>query len=51
MIVKSFETNKINLNLNNLFLFYGKNEGFKNEATKNILKKKKMYLIMKKRKS
>jgi DNA polymerase-3 subunit delta len=40
MIVKSFETNKINLNLNNLFLFYGKNEGFKNEVTKNILKNK-----------
>jgi DNA polymerase-3 subunit delta len=44
MIVKSFETNKINLNLNNLFLFYGKNEGFKNEVTKNILKKKKNVL-------
>jgi DNA polymerase-3 subunit delta len=40
MIVKSFEINKINLNLNNLFLFYGKNEGFKNEVTKNILKNK-----------
>ena len=44
MIVKSFETNKINLNLNNLFLFYGKNEGFKNEVTKNILKNKKNVL-------
>ena len=40
MIVKSFEINKINLTLNNLFLFYGKNEGFKNEVTKNILKNK-----------
>ena len=40
MIFKSFEINKINLNLNNLFLFYGKNEGFKNEVTKNILKNK-----------
>jgi DNA polymerase-3 subunit delta len=40
MIIKSFEINKINLNLNNLFLFYGKNEGFKNEVTKNILKNK-----------
>ena len=44
MIVKSFETNKINLTLNNLFLFYGKNEGFKNEVTKNILKNKKNVL-------
>jgi DNA polymerase-3 subunit delta len=40
MIIKSFEINKINLNLNNLFLFYGKNEGFKNEVTKNVLKNK-----------
>jgi DNA polymerase-3 subunit delta len=38
MILKSFEVNKVNLNLYNLFLFYGKNEGFKNEVTKNILK-------------
>ena len=40
MIIKSFEINKIDLDLNNLFLFYGKNEGFKNEITKNILKSK-----------
>jgi DNA polymerase-3 subunit delta len=38
MILKSFEVNKVNLNLYNLFLLYGKNEGFKNEVTKNILK-------------
>jgi DNA polymerase-3 subunit delta len=38
MIIKSFEINKINLDSNNLFLLYGKNEGFKNEVTKNILK-------------
>ena len=44
MIIKSFEVNKINLTVNNLFLFYGKNEGFKNEVTKNILKKKKNIL-------
>ena len=44
MIVKSFEINKINLTLNNLFLFYGKNEGFKNEVTKNILMNKKNIL-------
>ena len=40
MIIKSFEINKINLDLNNLFLLYGKNNGFKNEFTKNIIKKK-----------
>ena len=40
MIIKSFEINKINLDLNNLFLLYGKNNGFKNEFTKNIIKRK-----------
>ena len=40
MIIKSFEINKINLDLNNLFLLYGKNNGFKNEFIKNIIKKK-----------
>jgi DNA polymerase-3 subunit delta len=39
MIIKSFEINKINLNLNKFFLFYGKNEGLKNELTKKIIKK------------
>ena len=36
MILKSFEINKINLNISNLILFYGKNEGLKIEAL-NIL--------------
>ena len=40
MIIKSFEINKINLDLNNLFLFYGKNNGFKDEFTKNVNKNK-----------
>jgi len=40
MIIKSFEINKINLDLNNLFLFYGKNNGYKDEFTKNIIKNK-----------
>ena len=31
MIIKSYETNKINFEKNKLVLFYGKNEGFKNE--------------------
>ena len=39
MIIKSFEINKINLNLNKFFLFYGKNDGLKNELTKKIIKK------------
>jgi len=38
MIIKSFEINKVNLNLNNLFLFYGKNEGLKNEALNILIK-------------
>lgn len=42
MIKKSFELKKINLRNNNIFLFYGKNEGLKNSATeylsKNIIK-------------
>ena len=41
MIIKSFEINKINLDLNKLYLFYGKNDGLKNEFTTNIIKKKK----------
>ena len=44
MIIKSYEINKINFDLNNLLLFYGKNEGLKNEVTKNIIKNKKNVL-------
>ncbi len=40
MILKFFEAQKINQNINHLFLFYGKNEGLKNE-TINILNKDK----------
>ena len=39
MIIKSNEINKINFEINKLVLFYGKNEGFKDEATKNLIKK------------
>ena len=38
MIIKSFEINKINFDHNKLVLLYGKNEGFKNEATNNLIK-------------
>ena len=40
MIIKSFEINKIDFDQNKLVLFYGKNEGFKNEVTKNLIKDK-----------
>jgi DNA polymerase-3 subunit delta len=38
MILKSFEINKINKDINHLLLFYGKNEGLKNEAQNILLK-------------
>ena len=38
MIFKSYEINKINQNINHFILFYGKNEGLKNEAL-NVLNK------------
>jgi DNA polymerase-3 subunit delta len=41
MIFKSYEINKINLNINHLILFYGKNEGLKNEALNVLIKNKK----------
>jgi DNA polymerase III subunit delta len=40
MILKSFEINKINQNINHLILFYGKNEGSKNEAQNILIKNK-----------
>jgi len=40
MIIKSYEISKINQNITQLILFYGKNEGLKNEAL-NILNKDK----------
>ena len=39
MIYKVFEINKINLKKYNLFLFYGENEGYKNEIIKNNFEK------------
>ena len=40
MIVKSFETHKINLNRSRFILLCGKNEGFKNQVKINLLKDK-----------
>ena len=37
MILKSFETKKINININKIVLFYGQNEGFKEEEILKIL--------------
>ena len=40
MIIKSYELNKINLEQSKFVLFYGKNEGLKNDSTNNLLKNK-----------
>ena len=40
MILKSFEIKKINQNIHHLILFYGKNEGLKNEAIEILIKNK-----------
>jgi DNA polymerase-3 subunit delta len=41
MIFKSFEINKINKKINQFILFYGKNEGLKNEALSILIKDEK----------
>ncbi len=41
MIIKSFELNKIKISTGNLILFYGKNEGEKNQYIKDLKKKNK----------
>ena len=40
MIIKSFELKKINVKQNKLILFYGKNEGLKNEGINILIKDK-----------
>ena len=40
MILKSFEIKKINKNINHILLFYGKNEGLKNESLNILIKDK-----------
>ena len=40
MILRSREINKINLNINNLILFYGKNKGLKIEVLNILIKDK-----------
>ena len=51
MILKSFEINKINLITNKIILFYGKNEGYKNEEINKIKKDLKLLKNMMKKKS
>ena len=41
MIIKSYELNKINFDQSKLILFYGKNEGLKNDSINNLLHNKK----------
>ena len=45
MIKKYFEIEKINLSNNNLFLFYGINNGLKNEIIEKGIKKKNKFKI------
>ena len=40
MILKSFELNKLKLNNHNFYLFYGNNEGLKEEIIKELFEKK-----------
>ena len=46
MIIRSYELDKLNFNQNNIVLFYGKNEGLKNDSTNNLLKNKDYELIL-----
>ena len=39
MIIKYFELNKLNLNSHNFYLFYGDNDGLKEETIKNLFEK------------
>ena len=45
MILKSYEINKINIKLNKFILFYGQNEGFKNQSIKTLIKEEKDFEI------
>ena len=40
MILKSFELNKLKLDNHNFYLFYGDNEGLKEEVIKNLFENK-----------
>ena len=36
MILKSYETKKINININKIVLFYGQNEGYKDGSYQKV---------------
>ncbi len=38
MIIKSYELNKLDLKLNKIILFYGNNEGLKNQSIDLLIK-------------
>ena len=50
MILKSYEINKINIKLNKFILFYGQNEGFKNQSIKTLTKDEKILKFLRKKK-
>ena len=47
MILKAYETNKIDINKNNLVLFYGENQGVKEEEISKILRTNKNKTLVK----
>jgi len=50
MILKHYQTEKINFDLNKIILFYGNNEGLKSQEINNIIKKKNLKFINMKKK-
>ena len=47
MILKAYETNKIDINKNNLVLFYGENQGVKAEEISKIIRSNKNKTLVK----
>ena len=45
MILKSYELNKINTSINNIILFYGQNQGAKEEAIANLVKSRRENIL------
>ena len=45
MILKAHEINKINPNTNKFILFYGENEGYKNQSIKNLTQNVKIFCL------
>jgi len=45
MIIRSYEINKINKDITNFYLFYGKNNGLKKDITEYVLKEEKNIII------